>query len=93
MRLQSIRIVVVVLATALFATSVSVLQTPTASADVSASFDQVTTEPFGNFGGVEFQRHTGPSNRAPSPVTTRLTSHLSTPGSVRVWQSQPQYAS
>lgn len=48
-----------VLATALFATSVSVLPTPTASADVSASFDQVTTEPFGNFGGVEFQRHTG----------------------------------
>lgn len=52
MRLQSIRIVVVVLATALFTTSVSVLPTPTASADVSASFDQVTTEPFGNFGGV-----------------------------------------
>lgn len=59
MRLRSIRIVVVVLATALFATSVSVLPTPTASADVSASFDQVTTEPFGNFSGVEFQRHTG----------------------------------
>lgn len=59
MSFWSVRKMVVVLVTALFTSSGIVLPTPTASADASASFDQVTSEPFGNFGGVEFQRHTG----------------------------------